>query len=117
MCLQVKSICSFPPGRQLERGSLVVQGSPSPTTVPVTIGTIAPGIFTANSNGQGAPAGQAILVHSDGSRSVQDLSTCGPTPGSCTPNLIPWSDDLQNVAVVLYATGIRKATAFAAQVG
>jgi uncharacterized protein (TIGR03437 family) len=86
--------------------------APGPATVTLTsplrtlslavdVAPVAPGLFTADSSGKGAPAGQVIVVHADGS---QD----DPRPAASP---IVWSDAASTVILVLYGTGLRHASA------
>jgi sugar lactone lactonase YvrE len=70
----------------------------------VNIGSTAPGIFTANSTGQGVYAGQVVYVNASGSETVA-LST-GPV------NLAGG----EQVYLVLYGTGLRHASSVTATV-
>jgi uncharacterized protein (TIGR03437 family) len=79
----------------------------------VQVNPVAPGIFSANGNGQGAPAGSAVLVGSDGTQSVIPLYSCGMTAGNCVPAEIDLSSAAQAVAV-LYGTGIRNRSSLSA---
>jgi len=58
------------------------------TQVTVTITASQPAVFTANSNGQGAPAGQYIQVD-NGLQTSGDLFACGEAQGSCLPISVP----------------------------
>jgi uncharacterized protein (TIGR03437 family) len=86
--------------------------APGPATLTVTnagrvlsasiaVTAVAPGLFTADSSGQGAPAAQVIRVHGDG---TQD----DPQPATSRIDL---SDPNTAVYLVLYGTGIRHAAA------
>ncbi|HYP08569.1 MAG TPA: FG-GAP-like repeat-containing protein, partial [Bryobacteraceae bacterium] len=54
----------------------------------VTIVTVAPGVFTANGNGQGAPLGAIIVVRSDGTQLLSTPFTCAAGAGMCLPSVI-----------------------------
>ena len=51
---------------------------------PVQVERVAPGVFTANADGRGAPAAHAFRFSPDGQQSMQEVFACGATPGSCT---------------------------------
>ena len=74
----------------------------------VNVERVAPGLFTANTNGQGTAA--AIAVMASRRRLTFD---CGTTPGNCLPLPLDLSAD---TVVELYGTGIRGRTAVAATV-
>jgi hypothetical protein len=66
-------------------------------TAPVTVAQVAPGLFTADGSGRGAPVGQTLRVHEDGTQDAPaDLST-GPID-------VAGGD---TVYLVLYGTGVR----------
>jgi uncharacterized protein (TIGR03437 family) len=67
---------------------------------------VAPGLFTANQNGRGVPAGQIVLVHADGSHTVQPLATASGNTFVATPISLQTTDQ---VFLQLYGTGIRHA--------
>jgi uncharacterized protein (TIGR03437 family) len=84
------------------------------------IETIAPGLFTANSDGKGAPAGVAVTVAPDLTQTIQAVANCGATPGSCVPSPIDLGSNGTQVVLSLYGTGIRGRSSLsgvAAQVG
>lgn len=61
----------------------------------------APALFTANSNGQGAPVALAIKVEGEIQTPLNTI-TCGPTAGTCQPAPLPIGAYLS-----LFGTGIR----------
>ncbi len=82
--------------------------SPGPATVsiaspartlsaPVVVSAVAPGLFTADGSGRGAPAAQIITMNPDG------------TPGDPQPATAPIDLSGGAVYLVLYGTGIRHA--------
>ena len=68
------------------------------------IAPVAPGIFTANSSGTGAPAGQLLEINADGSRSAFDLFQAAPG-GIYLPR--PFFMNPGELFIILYGTGIR----------
>jgi len=69
----------------------------------VRIARIAPGLFTANASGSGAPAGLALTVAADGSRTTTELVQSA-TGGGFLPRPLTLSGQ---VYLVLFGTGIR----------
>ena len=69
----------------------------------------APGIFTANGNGKGVAAGQAVHVHADGSQTSESLATFDPGAKTWIPNPINLGPDTDQLVLVLFATGLRQA--------
>lgn len=89
------SDCSVPAAGIAQKGS-------------VTLVAVAPGLFSANSDGKGPAAGQFLLDLAAGVSSTP-LFAC-PATGACNPpNLIPAAVDVSSgsSALVLYGTGIR----------
>jgi uncharacterized protein (TIGR03437 family) len=90
-----------------------------PATVTVTSGTqvvardfmnidsVAPGLFTANLDGKGAPAAQAITVPPDLTQTIQAVAQCGATQGSCVTSPIDLGPSGTVVVLILYGTGMR----------
>ncbi|MGI8989777.1 MAG: hypothetical protein ACR2I2_09360 [Bryobacteraceae bacterium] len=86
-------------------GIAIVTIGQSTGTLPIN--SIAPGIFTANSNGKGAPAATAALYAADGTVTPEPVFQCGPGVGSCTTVAIPLGTATDQVFLTLYGTGIR----------
>ena len=72
----------------------------------VEIARIAPGLFTANSDGQGAAA--AIALRATGNETLsQVIFACGIVIGSCEPRPIEMGSASDQVFLILFGTGIR----------
>lgn len=69
------------------------------------IAAVSPGVFTANSSGEGAPAGVALFTDPSGRQATQNLFEMGRS-GVLLPNPIDLTDSRQ-VSLVLFGTGIR----------
>jgi uncharacterized protein (TIGR03437 family) len=73
---------------------------------PVTIYPANPNFFSANSNGKGVAAGQAVLVTPESSvQAVTDLANCSPNGGACTGRPVDFGAAGQELFLVLYGTG------------
>jgi uncharacterized protein (TIGR03437 family) len=82
----------------------------------ILVGTIAPGIFTANMTGRGVYAGQVVAGDPDGTQTTLNSAVwdAGTNQYDATPiNLGPAGEQ---VYLVLYGTGLRRADAVAASV-
>jgi uncharacterized protein (TIGR03437 family) len=79
--------------------TLTVSNAVRTLSAPFTFAGVAPGLFTADGSGQGAPAAQVITVHPDGTQEA-------PQPATSAIDL---SDPAAAVYLVLYGTGIRHA--------
>jgi uncharacterized protein (TIGR03437 family) len=99
---------------------LIPAGAPGPASLsvtnsagvtvstPITLAAVAPGLFTANSSGEGAPAGQVITVHADGSEApTQSLAMFDQQQNQWIPTPIDMGDATDTIYLILYATGVR----------
>ena len=73
----------------------------------VPVAGTAPGIFTANGNGQGVPSATAVRVLPDGTQKPVAVFSCAGSSGGCQPRSIPLGDEDTNVILTLYGTGVR----------
>lgn len=72
----------------------------------VQITTVAPGIFSADGNGQGAAAAVVIQIAANGTQSASLTFYCGTAALSCVPTPFPVSPARGNTVLVLFGTGI-----------
>jgi uncharacterized protein (TIGR03437 family) len=77
----------------------------------VTLATAAPGLFSANGDGKGAPAAQVVTTHADGTQTFGWAFNSPCAPGTCTTAPIGFGGPSDQTALVLYATGIRNRVA------
>jgi uncharacterized protein (TIGR03437 family) len=80
----------------------------------VQVDPVAPGLFTANANGQGAPAALGVRVAASGVQSPVDVYRCGTVQGSCAPVVIDLGGATDQVILELFGTGIRGRSALTA---
>lgn len=73
----------------------------------INVTRTAPGIFTANSNGQGVYAGQVIHVHADGTQTSDSSTIFDSNQNTYVPNPVDMGSPDDQVFLVLYGTGIR----------
>jgi uncharacterized protein (TIGR03437 family) len=85
----------------------VTSGGQVTATGSASIGSVAPGLFTANADGKGVPAAAAITVALDLTQTVQAVARCGTAPGSCVTSPIDLGPNGIQVVLTLYGTGIR----------
>lgn len=78
------------------------------STANIQIGSVAPGIFTANQNGSGVPSAYTQTNNSNGSQTVQNVFQCNSSGLNCQPASIVLTSSGQT-ALDLFATGIRNA--------
>ncbi len=72
-----------------------------------TITSVAPGLFTANQDGKGAPAGFAIHVEPNGNQRRESLYRFDQTTMRQVPVVIDFGPENEVVILELYGTGIR----------
>ncbi len=72
----------------------------------VEVERVAPGIFTANSNGRGVAAALALRVRADGSQSTELIFQCAAA-GNCRTVPIDPGPATDQVFLLLFGTGIR----------
>lgn len=68
------------------------------------VNAVAPGLFSANADGKGVAAAQALRVKSDGSSSFPPVFQCTP---ACSSQPIDLGAATDKVFLILYGTGIR----------
>jgi uncharacterized protein (TIGR03437 family) len=73
----------------------------------VQVDAVAPGIFTANASGSGAPAALVVRVAPDGSQSQQFVFDCSAGVGQCVPSPIDPGRPGDQMVLLLFGTGIR----------
>jgi uncharacterized protein (TIGR03437 family) len=69
--------------------------------------TIAPGVFTANADGRGAPVALSLRVKSDGSQQYEPVFRFDPERNIFVPAEIDLGEERDQVFLVVYATGLR----------
>ncbi len=81
------------------------------STGQAAIGSVAPGLFTANADGQGIAAATVLRAKADGSRSYEPVSRFDPTLKKVVPVPIDLGPDSGNageqVFLILFGTGFR----------
>ncbi|MGH9853423.1 MAG: hypothetical protein ACREBD_26580, partial [Blastocatellia bacterium] len=80
----------------------------------VQIASVAPGLFTANANGQGVAAAVALRVRSDGSQVFEPVARFDAATGRFVPVPIDLGPPTEQVFLILYGTGFRQASALSA---
>jgi polyvinyl alcohol dehydrogenase (cytochrome) len=88
-------------------GTVTVTTSSGDTlSTALQISDVAPGVFSANGNGKGVAAAQAVIIGPDGSQQYFPVARCGTAPGSCVAQPIHLGTTGQTV-LILYGTGFR----------
>ncbi len=73
----------------------------------VWINPVAPGLFTANAAGTGAPAAILLRVKADGAQSFEPVAFYDEF-GNVTPSPIRFGEATDQLFLILFATGVRK---------
>jgi len=81
------------------------------------ISTVAPALFAANSDGQGAPAAVALRVKPDETQIVEPVVAFDPMLSKFVPVPIDLGPETDRVFLILFGTGIRFQTMVRATVG
>lgn len=71
--------------------------------------SVAPAIFSANSDGKGVPAAILVRVKPDGQQIFESLALCGGSPFVCTPKPIDLGPEGEVAVLALFLSGIRRA--------
>ena len=71
--------------------------------------TIAPGLFTANANGQGVPAAAVLRIKADGSQTYEPAARFDPTQNKFVPTEIDLGPPTDQVFLIVFGTGLRQA--------
>ena len=85
----------------------VTEGSQTLALGTIQVAAVAPGVFTANANGQGVAAGVAVKYLAAGGLTWQYVAACGAEAGSCVAAPIDLGAAGDQVFLTLYGTGIR----------
>lgn len=73
----------------------------------VMIAAVAPGLFTANANGQGVPAAVALRAREGGAQSFESVAQFDAAAGRFVPVPIDLGASTDQVVLLLFGTGIR----------
>lgn len=77
----------------------------------LTIETVAPGLFTANANGQGAPAAVLFRLKADGSQSIEPVAAFNASTNRQEPLPLDFGPETDRLFLILFGTGFRQRTA------
>ncbi len=83
----------------------------------IQVAAVAPGIFSANSNGSGVAAALALRVRPDGSQVVEQVAQFDSIEQRFVANPIELGPDGDQVILLLFGTGLRLAESLTATVG
>ncbi|MBS1791232.1 MAG: hypothetical protein JST85_26205 [Acidobacteria bacterium] len=86
---------------------MVVSGDGSSAFGKVQIVPVAPGLFAANSNGQGVPAAQLLRVKANGTQSYEPVAQFDAVQNRFIAVPIDLGAETDQIFLILYGTGIR----------
>ncbi len=99
---------------------IVTSGDNTLSLGTMTLTNLAPGLFTANANGSGVPAGLVLRVKADGSQVYENLLQFDAAAGRFVPQPIDLGSANEQVFLILFGTGFRNVARLAdatAQIG
>jgi uncharacterized protein (TIGR03437 family) len=96
-----------PAGTAVGPASVTLNNSSRTFVSLMNVATVAPGLFSANSDGTGVAAAQAFAVAPDETQTILPVSQCGSTPLSCTTVPVDLGPAGNRLVLALYGTGIR----------
>jgi uncharacterized protein (TIGR03437 family) len=99
----------IPPGTPVGPATVTIVNDTLGTVASGTlqIAAVAPGLFSANSSGQGVAVAEAVRASAGGAQTNVTVFQCGNTAGSCVPVPIDLGPSTDTVVLVLFGTGIR----------
>jgi uncharacterized protein (TIGR03437 family) len=98
----------IPPGTAMGAAVVTVtSGDGSVSTGSIQITAIAPGLFTANANGQGVAAALALRIKADGSQSYEPVVQFDAAQNKFVARPLDLGPEGEQVYLILFGTGIR----------
>lgn len=85
----------------------IISGNGAVSVGSVNIASVAPGLFSANANGQGVAAAVALRVRANGSQSFEPISRFDSAQGRFVSTPIDLGPDGEQVFLILFGTGLR----------
>ncbi|MGE0127490.1 MAG: NF038122 family metalloprotease [Blastocatellales bacterium] len=85
----------------------IISGAGVVSSGAANIASVAPGLFTANANGQGVAAANALRVRANGSQVFEPISQFDAAQNRFVPVPIDLGPDGEQVFLILYGTGLR----------
>lgn len=105
----------IPPGTASGEATMTVtSGDGALATGTAQIASVAPGLFTANADGKGVPAGYVLRIRADNSQSVEPLARFDTAQNRFVAVPVDMGPVGDQVFVILFGTGIRFRTALSA---
>lgn len=86
----------------------ITSGNGKTTISPLLISSVAPGLFAANSNGQGAPAASVLRIKAGGAQFYERATQFDQVQNAFVPAPIDLGPESDQVFLILFGTGIRQ---------
>jgi uncharacterized protein (TIGR03437 family) len=100
----------IPPGASSGAASVTIaSGDGSVSQGTVQIAAASPGVFTSNSDGQGAPAAVLLRVAANGAQTFETVARIDPLTGRFAPRPLDLGPDGERVFLILFLSGLRGA--------
>jgi uncharacterized protein (TIGR03437 family) len=96
---------------------VVLRGEKAVAMGPVSITLVAPGLFAANGGGKGVAAASVLRVKADGFQSVEPVAIYDTAQHAFTTAPIDFGPATDQLFLILYGTGIRRAGKVSSAVG
>ncbi len=98
----------LPPGTANGAATVTVtSGNANVFTGAIQIASVAPGLFSANANGQGVAAAVALRIRANGSQSFEPVAMLDSAQGRFVSAPIDLGPETDTVFLLLYGTGVR----------
>ncbi|MGH9834936.1 MAG: cohesin domain-containing protein, partial [Blastocatellia bacterium] len=98
----------IPPGTAAGAATVTIASGDGAVSIGnVTIAAVAPGLFSANANGQGVAAATALRVKADGAQIFEPVAMFDTTLNRFTPIPIDLGPEGEQVFLILFGTGFR----------
>ena len=97
----------IPPSTAVGAATLRVMHATARLSVPIQIARVAPGLFSANGDGRGAPAAALVRVRPDGSQTNEAVATYDAAQATFSPAPVSFGSGDDRLVLILYGTGLR----------
>jgi uncharacterized protein (TIGR03437 family) len=102
-----------PPGTDLSGAVVTItNGAGTVSAGTALIGRVAPGVFSANADGQGVAAAIILRVKADGSQTYEHVASFDPTQNRFITAPIDFGPETDQLFLILFGTGIRYHNSF-----
>ncbi len=105
----------LPPGTANGEATVMVTSGDNKISIgSVRVAGVAPGVFTANANGQGVAAATVLRVKQDGSQVFEPVAQLDSATNRFVPTPIDLGPETDQVFLILFGTGFRSRSALSA---